>query len=85
MTVAKLSDQEIVAALAKLSGWSRVDGRSAIAKKFQFADFNAAWGFMAASRSPRRSRTTTPSGSTSGIASRSRSRRTTPAGSRRAT
>lgn len=46
MTVAKLADQEIAAALAQLPGWSRVDGRSAIAKKFQFADFNAAWGFM---------------------------------------
>ncbi len=34
MSLAKLSDQEIVAALAKLSGWSHVDGRSAIAKKF---------------------------------------------------
>lgn len=47
MTVAKLADQEIAAALARLPGWSRVDGRAAIAKKFQFADFNAAWGFMA--------------------------------------
>jgi len=46
MTVVKLADQEIAAALAQLPGWSRVDGRSAIAKKFQFADFNAAWGFM---------------------------------------
>jgi 4a-hydroxytetrahydrobiopterin dehydratase len=46
MTVAKLADQEIAAALAQLPGWSRVDGRSAIAKRFQFADFNAAWGFM---------------------------------------
>jgi 4a-hydroxytetrahydrobiopterin dehydratase len=46
MTVAKLADQEIAAALARLPGWSRVDGRSAIAKRFQFADFNAAWGFM---------------------------------------
>lgn len=46
MTVAKLAEQEIAAALAQLPGWSRVDGRSAIAKKFQFADFNAAWGFM---------------------------------------
>ena len=46
MTVAKLSDQEVAAALAKLPGWSRVAGRSAIAKTFQFADFSAAWGFM---------------------------------------
>src|SRR5574342_56579 len=46
MTVAKLSDQEIATALGKLPGWSRADGRSAIVKKFQFADFNEAWGFM---------------------------------------
>lgn len=46
MAVAKLSEQEIAAALTKLPGWSRVEGRSAITKKFQFADFNAAWGFM---------------------------------------
>ena len=46
MTVVKLSDQEVAAALAKLPGWSRVEGRSAIAKKFQFADFSAAWAFM---------------------------------------
>ena len=46
MTVAKLSDQEVATALAKLRGWNRVDGRSAIMKKFQCADFNAAWGFM---------------------------------------
>ena len=46
MTVAKLSDQEVATALAKLPGWGQVEGRSAIAKKFQFADFNAAWGFM---------------------------------------
>jgi 4a-hydroxytetrahydrobiopterin dehydratase len=46
MTVAKLSDQEIAAALTKLPGWSRVEGRSAITKKFQFADFNEAWSFM---------------------------------------
>jgi len=46
MTVAKLADQEVAAALAQLPGWRRVDGRSAIAKTFQFADFSAAWGFM---------------------------------------
>jgi len=47
MSTAKLSDAEIAAALARLPGWSRIEGRSAIAKKFQFADFNQAWGFMA--------------------------------------
>ena len=34
------------AALAKLHGWSEVKGRDAITKKFVFADFNAAFGFM---------------------------------------
>ncbi|WP_300544025.1 4a-hydroxytetrahydrobiopterin dehydratase [Maricaulis sp.] len=34
------------AAVAGLSGWSAVEGRDAIRKAFQFADFNAAWGFM---------------------------------------
>ena len=46
MAIARLTDQEIAAALARLPGWSRVDGRSAIAKKFQFADFSQAFGFM---------------------------------------
>jgi 4a-hydroxytetrahydrobiopterin dehydratase len=46
MSIAKLSDSEIDAALARLPGWSKVEGRSAIQKKFQFADFSAAWGFM---------------------------------------
>jgi len=34
------------AVIAKLSGWSAVDGRDAIRKVFEFADFNEAWGFM---------------------------------------
>lgn len=34
------------AVVAKLSGWSVVDGRDAIRKVYEFADFNAAWGFM---------------------------------------
>lgn len=46
MSPTPLSDTEIAAALAGLPGWSRVQGRSAIVKKFQFADFSAAWGFM---------------------------------------
>lgn len=33
-------------ALARLQGWTAVDGRDAIAKQFRFADFNAAFGFM---------------------------------------
>jgi 4a-hydroxytetrahydrobiopterin dehydratase len=44
---AKLSAAERRDALAKLSGWSEVEGREAIAKTFQFKDFNAAFGFMA--------------------------------------
>ncbi|HEX4180657.1 MAG TPA: 4a-hydroxytetrahydrobiopterin dehydratase [Caulobacteraceae bacterium] len=34
------------AALARLSGWTAVDGRDAIQKTFKFKDFNAAFGFM---------------------------------------
>ena len=35
------------AALAKLQGWSKVEGdRDAITKTFKFKDFNAAFGFM---------------------------------------
>ena len=34
------------AALAAISGWSEVDGRDAITRRFQFKDFNAAFGFM---------------------------------------
>ena len=43
---AKLDAPARKAALAKLSGWTEVQGRDAIAKKFVFADFNAAFGFM---------------------------------------
>jgi 4a-hydroxytetrahydrobiopterin dehydratase len=35
-------DQE----LKTLPGWSKVEGRAAIAKSFKFKDFNAAFGFM---------------------------------------
>ena len=34
------------AAIAKLQGWSAVDGRDAISKSYKFADFNTAFGFM---------------------------------------
>ncbi len=34
-------------ALAKLPGWSAVEGREAIKKSFKFKDFNQAFGFMA--------------------------------------
>lgn len=45
--VEKLTDAAREAALAELSGWSLVDGRDAISRSFEFADFNEAWGFMA--------------------------------------
>jgi 4a-hydroxytetrahydrobiopterin dehydratase len=36
------------AALARLTGWEKVDGgRDAIRKTFRFVDFNQAFGFMA--------------------------------------
>jgi len=46
MSPTPLSDTEIAAALAGLPGWAKVAGRSAIVKKFQFADFSEAWAFM---------------------------------------
>jgi 4a-hydroxytetrahydrobiopterin dehydratase len=42
----KLTGAARKAALSKLGGWSEVTGRDAITKKFVFADFNAAFGFM---------------------------------------
>jgi 4a-hydroxytetrahydrobiopterin dehydratase len=42
----KLSGEARQTALGRLKGWSEVDGRDAIAKKFVFADFNQAFGFM---------------------------------------
>lgn len=33
-------------ALARLTGWSEVSGRDAIARTFIFKDFNEAFGFM---------------------------------------
>jgi 4a-hydroxytetrahydrobiopterin dehydratase len=43
----KLSGDARSRALARLHGWSEVKGRDAINKKFVFADFNQAFGFMA--------------------------------------
>jgi 4a-hydroxytetrahydrobiopterin dehydratase len=43
----KLSGDARAAALAKLSGWSEIKDRDAITKRFQFKDFNEAFGFMA--------------------------------------
>jgi 4a-hydroxytetrahydrobiopterin dehydratase len=42
----KLTDEARKAALARLTGWTEVSGRDAIAKKFTFKDFNQAFGFM---------------------------------------
>jgi 4a-hydroxytetrahydrobiopterin dehydratase len=42
----KLTGEARTRALARLSGWTEVKGRDAISKKFVFADFNAAFGFM---------------------------------------
>ena len=44
--VEKLDGSERAEALAGLDGWSEVDGRDAIAKTFQFKDFNEAFGWM---------------------------------------
>lgn len=44
--VQKLTPEARLEALAELSNWSEVAGRDAIRRKFIFADFNEAWGFM---------------------------------------
>jgi 4a-hydroxytetrahydrobiopterin dehydratase len=44
---AKLIGEARAAALAGLAGWREAEGRDAITKTFVFADFNAAFGFMA--------------------------------------
>ena len=43
----RLTEAEISSALASVDGWSRMAEREAITKSFKFADFNAAFGFMA--------------------------------------
>ena len=45
--VEKLVGAARAEALATLDGWTEVDGRDAIQKTFQFANFNEAFGFMA--------------------------------------
>jgi 4a-hydroxytetrahydrobiopterin dehydratase len=42
----KLVGAERHSALAPLKGWTEVQGRDAITKKFVFRDFNEAFGFM---------------------------------------
>ncbi len=41
-----VSDTERAAALVELKGWSLVEGRDAIFRRFTFKNFNAAFGFM---------------------------------------
>ena len=42
----KLSQAERRDELTKLPGWSEVEDRDAIFRRFTFADFSEAWGFM---------------------------------------
>jgi 4a-hydroxytetrahydrobiopterin dehydratase len=42
----KLDSKSRATAVKKLKGWRNVKGRDAITKKFQFANFNEAFGFM---------------------------------------
>jgi 4a-hydroxytetrahydrobiopterin dehydratase len=42
----KLAGEARKAALARLKGWSETSGRDAITRKFVFANFNEAFGFM---------------------------------------
>ena len=41
-----LAPAERDGALARLKGWTMVEGRDAISRRFVLADFNAAFGFM---------------------------------------
>jgi 4a-hydroxytetrahydrobiopterin dehydratase len=43
---AKLTADDKASALAKLNGWSEVEGRDAIRRSLRFADFSEAFGFM---------------------------------------
>lgn len=44
--VERLSSEARTAAVAELTGWAEVAGREAIARTFNFRDFNEAFGFM---------------------------------------
>ncbi len=44
----KMTDAEIKDALSGLDGWTLLENRPAIFKKFKFADFATAWDFMCA-------------------------------------
>jgi 4a-hydroxytetrahydrobiopterin dehydratase len=45
--VQRLSDEERGGLGAALPAWTIPPGRDAIRREFRFADFSAAWGFMA--------------------------------------
>ena len=45
--MAKLTVEELNAALKRLPDWSLAKDREAISRKFQFVDFDAAFAFMA--------------------------------------
>lgn len=47
MKITLLTDTQRSEALARLPCWQRVNERDAIHRSISFADFNAAWGFMA--------------------------------------
>ena len=42
----KFTDTEVKEALSEMEGWSLVEGRAAITKKFKFNDFPTTWNFM---------------------------------------
>ena len=44
--MAKLTIEELKAALKRLPDWRLADNREAITRKFQFVDFDAAFSFM---------------------------------------
>ena len=44
--MAKLTIEELKAALKRLPDWQLAKGREAISRKFQFVDFDAAFAFM---------------------------------------
>lgn len=46
MTRARLDAKAVEAALAGLDGWTLAEDGAAISKRFVFADFSAAFGFM---------------------------------------
>ncbi|MFN4113871.1 MAG: 4a-hydroxytetrahydrobiopterin dehydratase [Sphingomonadaceae bacterium] len=46
MSVEKLGEEDLATWLAALPGWSLARDGAAIARTFEFADFNEAFGFM---------------------------------------